>query len=241
MVEQFAADGYDAVLVARDEERLAAVADRVADAHGVATHVISADLAQAGAATALYERVRAAGHEVDALVNNAGFGTHEQFVDGSLETDLAVLQLHVVTVTGLTRLFGTTMVERGSGAILNVASTLGYLPMPTSAVYSAAKHYERAFTEILAHEFADTGVTVTALCPGPTDTQFMDDHGMEEAAYDESRLMAPEVVARAGYEGMQAGERVVVPGLRNRLEVFSRRLVPRETMLSVLENAQTGE
>ena len=238
---QFAADGFDPILVARDENRLQEAAATLSERHGVTGYVLPMDLSGPDAGEELYDRVTAAGHTVDALVNNAGFGTYERFVDGDLGTDRELLNLHVVTVTTLCKLFGREMVERGHGYILNNASILGFLPMPTSAVYSAAKHYERALTEILAEEFADTGVTVTALCPGPTDTGFMDRGGLAAAAYERTQLMAPAEVATAGYEGLMDGRRLVIPGLVNKLRVFARRLLPRRVVLATLRQAQTGE
>lgn len=233
-----AADGHDLVLVARSETDLRAAADEFEERHGIDAAVVPADLTDPGAARKVYETVQEAGIEVDTLVNNAGYGVYGEFVDTDLDAELEVIGLHVVTVTVLTKLFVRDMVDRGGGRVLNNASIAGWAPLPTSAVYSAAKHYERAFSEALAEEVADDGVTVTALCPGETDTGFMDRGNFGTAAYDEDDLMDPETVARAGYEGLNDGDRIVVPGVKNKLSVFLGRVLPRTAYVRAAERAQ---
>lgn len=237
LTKRFAADGYDVVLVARGRERLEAVADELADDYGVEGVVFPADLAERDAAADLYEAVTDAGHEVDALVNNAGFGSWGPFLKEDVETDRDLIELHAGTVTALTKLFGRDMVARGGGYVLNNASVAGWAPAPNSAVYSAAKHYERAFSEALAEELADDGVTVTALCPGETATGFFDRGGYGESGAADAEKMTAAEVAAAGYEGLMAGERIVIPGRHNKLRVFFRRLAPRRLFVKAVERS----
>ncbi|MFB6211875.1 MAG: SDR family NAD(P)-dependent oxidoreductase [Halobacteriales archaeon] len=234
----FAADGYDLVLVSRSREKLESVGEELETQHGVDTDVVVADLSEPDAAHEVYEAVQAEDRVVDALVNNAGFGVYGEFIDTDLEEELDVIHLHVVTVTILTKLFAKDMAARGHGYILNNASTAGFAPLPTSVVYSGAKHYERSFSEALAEELADKGVTVTALCPGETDTGFMERGNYEEAAYEKADMMDAATVAQAGYEGLMNGERIVVPGMKNKARVFLRRLLPRKSYVQAAERAQ---
>lgn len=237
LTRQFAADGYDVILVSRRRERLTEVADELAAEFGVDGFVFPTDLSEPEAPEALYERVIDAGHEVDVLVNNAGFGSYGPFFEDDLETDRDLIGLHVDAVTTLTKLFGREMADRGRGRILNNASVAGWAPSPKSAVYSAAKHYERAFSEALAAELEDEGITVTALCPGETDTGFFDRGNYDESGAAEAERMPPAAVAEAGYRGLMNGERIVVPGRLNKLRVFLRRLVPRGLYVRLVERS----
>jgi short-subunit dehydrogenase len=235
LAKLFAADGYDVVLVARRRERLEAVADELAAEYGVDGHVFTADLSEPDAPAELHEAVTDAGHEVDALVNNAGFGSWGPFLDDDAETDRDLIELHVATVTALTKLFGRDMAARGGGRILNNASVAGWAPAPNSAVYSAAKHYERAFSEALAEELADDGITVTALCPGETDTGFFDRGDYGESGSAKADKMTAAAVAEAGYDGLMNGDRVVVPGVGNKLRVLFRRVAPRRLFVKTVK------
>lgn len=223
----FASDGWDVVLVSRRREKLESVADGLTDTYGVEGYVFPADLAEPTAAEELHEAVTDAGHEVDALVNNAGFGSFGPFLEDDVETDDAMIALHARTVTTLTKLFGREMAERGGGRVLNNASVAGWAPTPSSAVYSAVKHYERALSEALAEELEPEGITVTALCPGETRTGFFEQGDYDRAAVDDDEMMSARAVAEAGYRGMMDGDRLVVPGRLNKLRVFLGRLLPR--------------
>jgi hypothetical protein len=170
-------------------------------------------------------------------VNNAGFGSFGPFLEDEVDTDHAMITLHVRTVTTLTKLFGREMAERGGGRVLNNASVAGWAPTPSSAVYSAAKHYERAFSEALAEELEPAGITVTALCPGETETGFFDRGDYDRADIEDGEMMSAREVAEAGYRGLMDGDRIVVPGRRNRVRVFLGRLLPRSLYVRATRRA----
>lgn len=237
LTKLFAKDGYDVVLVSRRREKLAAVAEELSDDYGVDSHVFPADLSKPASPKELYEAVTDAGHEVDVLVNNAGYGSWGPFFEDDLETDRELIELHVGTVTTLTKLFGRDMADRGGGRILNTASVAGWTPAPKSAVYSAAKHYERAFSEALAEELADEGISVTALCPGETDTGFYDRGGYGKSGAADTDMMTPAAVAEAGYQGLMNGEPIVIPGYKNKIRVFLRRLIPRRQFVKAVKRS----
>lgn len=239
LAKQFAADGFDVLLVSRRREKLNEVADELAADYGVEGHVYPADLSEPDRPPELYEQITEDGHEVDALVNNAGYGSWGSFLEDDQETDRDLIELHVATVTTLTKLFGRDMADRGSGYILNTASVVGWTPAPNSAVYSAAKHYERAFSEALAEELASEGITVTVLCPGETETGFFERGDFEESGLADADKMSAAAVAEAGYEGLQNGERIVIPGYLNTFRVFLRRLLPRSLYVKIVERSMS--
>jgi hypothetical protein len=234
-----AADGYDLVLVARDRERLREAGEALAAEHGVAVTAVVKDLADPAATDRIETVLDERGIEVDVLVNNAGFGTYGPFVGSDREAELDQIRVNVAAVTELTHRLLPRMVERGAGRVLNVASTAAFQPGPLMATYYATKAYVLSFSEALAEETRGTGVTVTALCPGPTETAFH-----ERADMEASRLLSFGVadaasVAERGYRGMQRGETVVVPGLRNRLLARAVGLLPRSTVRSLVRWVQS--
>ena len=227
-----AAAGHDLVLVARNEQRLEQVAAELGGVHGIDARPVVADLSEPGAAGAV---AGAANRPPDVLVNNAGVGGQGRFaVERRLEDDLAMIRLDVLSLVELTGLLLPAMVERGSGGILNVASTAGFLPGPRQAVYYAAKAFVKSFSEALTEECRGTGVRVSALCPGPVDTGFARAAGLQESLL----MRAPgkvtaEQAARAGWDGLAAGRAVVVPGVVPRVAMQSLRLAPRRLAAAV--------
>jgi short-subunit dehydrogenase len=230
----FANDGQDLVLVARSEGKLREIGEQLEAAHGVAATVAATDLSKPNAARDLVEALRAASIEVDVLVNNAGFGLSGPFLDNDPQAQLGMLQVNVVAVTELTRLLLPPMVARRSGRILNVASTAAFAPGPLAAVYAATKAYVLSFSEAIGEELRHSGVTVTALCPGPTQSGFSAAAGAGSTRlYGKQKLMSSADVARAGYQGLNGGRRVVVTGVRNKLLVQSVRTSPRRVVTMV--------
>lgn len=235
-----AAAGHDLVLVARARPRLERLAEELAGAHGIAARALAADLGREGAAEELFRAVRAeAGRPVDTLVNSAGIGSFGPFAGATLEESLAVVRLNVTALTALTRLFLPGMLERGRGRILNLSSTAAFQPGPGMSVYYATKAYVLHFSEGIADELRGTGVTVTALCPGPTRTEFQERAEMERSGLlRDWWMMDAEAVARAGVRGMLRGERLVVPGIANKVSALGPRLLPRRLLTRLVAAIQ---
>ncbi|MDP6040403.1 MAG: SDR family oxidoreductase, partial [Candidatus Latescibacteria bacterium] len=168
----FAADGIDVILSARSENKLNMLAKEVQDAHGVKAEVIVADLSVQGEAQKLYDQVKENGCEVDYLVNNAGFGVYGVFAETDWTAEANMLNVNIVALTHLTKLFLPDLIAKRKGRILNVASTASFQPGPMMSVYFASKAFVLSFSDAIANELRGTGVTVTALCPGATETGF---------------------------------------------------------------------
>ena len=171
---------------------------------------------------------------MDILVNNAGYGKFGEFAEVALEESAGQIQLNITALTYLTRLFLGPMLQRGSGRIMNVASTAGFQPGPLMAVYYATKAYVISFSEALANELAGKGITVTCLCPGATETAFADRAGNDQSRlFKKLRPMEAKTVARAGYQGLLQGKTIVIPGFRNWLVAESVRFSPRKMVTAV--------
>ena len=225
---QLARRGCHLVLVARRADAL----DRIADqcrSQGVNVTVISRDLSQPGAADELHKEVALVGLQVDILVNNAGFGVHGLFMDQPLKRIHSMLALNITTLTELTHLFGKDMVNRGHGHILQVGSVGSFQPGPLYGAYAATKAYVLSLGEALACELRGTGVTSTVVCPGVTETEFLDSAGQDGkiSFYQKMVLMQADVVVRQGRDAMLAGRPAVVTGWLNKLQIFALRLVSR--------------
>jgi hypothetical protein len=228
LAKLFAAARYDLVLVARREKTLHEVAGELSRRHGVAAWPVPADLASADGCGAVVREVEARGVEVGALVNNAGFGFRGLLVDTPLDRALEMIDVNVRALTHLTRLLLPGMLARRAGRILNVASTAAFQPGPLMSVYYATKAYVLSFSVALSVELDRTGVTSTALCPGPTRTEFQKIAGVEGTALAGRGLaMDAETVALMGYRGMMSGKTIVTPGALNRLLALGTRAVPR--------------
>lgn len=230
---------HDLVFVARNRDRLEAVARDLREEFGVAVTVVAKDLAKPGAPDAIAREISERGAVLDILVNNAGFGVYGPFAGTPLEKELEMIQVNVTALTHLTKLFLPGMLERRRGRILNVASTAAFQPGPLMAVYYATKAYVLSFSEALANETAGSGVTVTALCPGPTLTEFQGRAGFGDVPLLKGPLvMLASNVARAGYEGMLRGQRIVIPGIANRTLVQALRVTPRRLATAIARRIQ---
>jgi len=236
---ELAARGAHLVLVARREDRLRALAEELERAHGVRTRVIAADLAKPDAPRALHEQLRAEGIAVDVLVNNAGFGVYGPFLDVPWERDREMLELDVLALAHLTKLFATDMRARGFGRVLQVASIGAFQPSPTYAAYSAAKAFVQSLGEALACELRGSGVTVTTISPGVTETEFFAVSGQRKSLFQRLTVMPSARVARIGIRAMERGRTLVVPGYANAFTAWSMRLLPRRWQASLAKTAMT--
>ncbi len=226
----FAEHGFDLVLVARRRDKLQQLAGELGRSYGVSALVIPQDLTLQDAAQAVFDEVQSAGIEIDVLINNAGIGFLDAFADVPLDQHVKLLQLNVVALTSLTRLFVGPMIERGWGKIINLASAAAFQPTPSFALYGASKAFVLSLSEALAEELRGTGVTVTAVCPGFADTALVRDalaargHQLEFASW---LLLDPEAVAREGYQAAMRGKAIQVNGLPYKLSAQLVRFPPR--------------
>ncbi len=237
LARRLAVDGYNLVLVARRDDRLRSLADELAVKHGITVDVMTADLSTPGSGRALAERL--GGRRIDVLANNAGVGDYGPFVGTDPDKLVQMLQLNMVTLTELTRALLPAMVARGSGRILQVASTAAFMPGPLMAGYYATKAYVLSLTEAMANELVGSGVTVTALCPGPIATGFQAGADMGSSRLVKGKqLMSAETCADIAVKGMNRGKTIVVPGVMNRLSAMSPRFLPRRLVPGIVRRAQ---
>jgi short-subunit dehydrogenase len=225
---QCASRGDELVLVARREDRLRTLAVEIGRAH-----VVAADLAVSGASAKLLADLEARGLSVACLINNAGFGLAGKFAELPLSRQREMLDLNIGALTELCRLVLPAMRERGRGAILNVASTGAFQAGPGIAVYFATKAYVLSFTEALHQELKGSRIKVSALCPGPTATEFGEVAGITSQSFGAFSADARSVVA-AGLQGLERNKAVIIPGLTNKLSAQSNRLIPRAAMRRIV-------
>lgn len=230
----FAADGRDLVLVARRRDRLEALAAELSANHGIAAHVVVADLADPEGVAQVASEVERLGVAITYLVNNAGFGTSGAFADSQQDRELAQLQVNDAAPLALTGAFLPGMVSRRHGRILNIGSTAGFEPGPYMATYYASKAFLNSFSEALSYELQGTGVTVTLSCPGTTATEFAAVAGSHNSRLERFAHAEPAAVAREAYEAMLAGRPLVVHGRANRVGVQLLRLAPRGAVRAVV-------
>lgn len=204
--------GGDLIIVARSKDKLEELKNDLEKKHSVNVTVIEKDLTQASAPKEIYEEVKSKGIEIEYLINNAGFGGRGKFHEREWEKDLAMINLNVVALTSLTRHFLPDFVKRNKGKILNVSSTAAYMPGPLQAVYYATKSYVTFFSNALAEELYDTNISVTALMPGATESEFARVSGMDKTNLF-NKTASARIVAEDGYKGMIKGKLDVVSGL----------------------------
>ena len=239
LAKVLARNGFDIVLVARSRDTLEAAAGQLEGQYHVTVHVFAADLRRPDAPEAISDFLTNENIPIEVLVNNAGFGLGGEFADTDVTRELEMIQVNIAALTHLTKLFLPQMIKRKSGRILNVASTAAFQPGPLMAVYYASKAYVLSFSEAIAEELRNTGVTVTALCPGPTRTDFA-----ATAKVGNSRLFSlfgladAAGVAEYGFQAMMQGRRVAIPGIRNRIVAISNRFSPRTLTAKIARLAQ---
>ena len=223
-VQALAAKGMNVILVARSADRLRQLADEISTKHSVRTEVVVADLSEGSAAEAVRAAVERRSLAVDLLVNNAGFATHGLFEDIPAKRDHDEVMVNVAAVVGLTHAFVPGMLARGGGAVINVASTAAFQPLPFMAVYGATKAFLVSFSYALAEEYRDRNIRVLALCPGPTETNFFEVVGSKQAAV--GRLRSAEQVVATGLRALEKGRSFAVDGVGNAVSGFLARMLP---------------
>jgi short-subunit dehydrogenase len=230
---ELAEAGVHLVLTARRRDRLDALAERLRSRHSVQTKVIVADLTKPEAPQQIFDTTEGAGLKVDLLVNNAGFGEYGEFLHSKLEMQVNMVQVNCTAVVHLTRLFLPRMVERRQGAIMILASTAAYQPVAYMATYAATKAFDRLLAEALAQEVKRYGVRVSALCPGPTESEFQQVAGSRSG--ESRKFQSAAEVSRLGLEGLAQGKHWVIPYLAGRVQVFAQRFVPRRMVSGAAE------
>ncbi|TWU01298.1 SDR family NAD(P)-dependent oxidoreductase [Stieleria varia] len=235
----FASGGDDVVLVARSEDKLQELAEQIRNEQGVAATVIPADLSRSENVDQLCRSMKERSIAVDTLVNNAGFGALGRFAELSVDRQTDMLMLNIVALTRLTRLLIPDMIHRKRGGVLNVGSIAAYQAGPNMSVYYASKAYVLSFTEGLREELAGTGLHVTCLEPGPTQSSFGEDSGMGKLDMFSSSTMSAAAVAKAGYKGYLADDDIVIPGWKNRLMVTSVGFLPRIATRKIVGKLQS--
>ncbi len=226
-----AAGGYDVALVARTGSRLEELAAELARQHNVQAQPFPADLADPEAREAVFRKSRGLGVEI--LINNAGFGLRGPFAETDWWREERMIHVNISAVAHLTKLFLPEMLKRRSGRIMNVASTAAFVPGPYMSVYYATKAFVVSFSHAVANELSGSGVTMTVLCPGPTDTPFKETAGIGNSSLFKGPVMSAADVARIGYKAMMAGKVEVVPGGRNRIIASGAGLVPRPKLAGI--------
>ncbi len=239
LAKQFAAHGHDLILVARDRDALEAAAGSLEGKHGIKATVIVSDLADPDSPERLYDTVASLGLQVDILVNNAGFGKAGEFAETDIDIQRAMVQVNVVSLMHLTNLFMQPMLLRRKGRILNVASTAAFQPGPLMSVYYSTKAFVLSFSQAIDEELRNTGVTVTCLCPGATATFFAERAGLSNSRlFKLTGVANAEDVARYGYAATMGGERLAIPGMKNKAMVQGQRLIPRAIVTTLARKAQ---
>ena len=229
--------GGNLVLVARSEDKLGRLAEELKQAYGSDVVIITEDLSQPESAQRVFEKTESLRIQIDTLINNAGFGGHGFFHERDLKSEQQMMQLNMVTLTNLCHYYARGMVERKHGRILNVSSTASFMPGPLQAVYYATKAYVTSFSQAIAEEFADRGVTVTALCPGAVATGFVAAGNLEGVDLWKGAKSARSV-AECGYSAMEKGELVAFNERRLRfMQKWILPLLPRRTILRISRKA----
>jgi short-subunit dehydrogenase len=221
LAKLFANDHYNLVIVARSQSELESASSQLQQA-GIKVTTIAKDLFVPGAAEQVYGEIKNQGIEIDVLVNNAGHGLYGKFIETDLKTEIDIIQLNIVSLVVLTKLFLKDMVSRGSGKILNTSSIASKAPGPWQSVYHGTKAFVQSFTEAVRYEVKDTGVSITALLPGVTDTDFFNKADMLDSkiVQDKDAMADPADVAKDGYEALMAGKDMVVSGFKNKMQVM---------------------
>ena len=235
LVKLFAKDDKDLIIVSRNKDRLEQVKAEIEDRYHNKVRVLPKDLSHPQAPSEIYSELKKDNIEVDVLVNNAGFAIYGPFSDTDLQKELEMIQVHITSLTYMTKLFLGKMLENKSGKILNVSSSIAFLSVPLFSVYAASKAYTLHFSEALANELQRTGVSVTCLCPSPTETLFYKKEDTRESKTAGGKMMDAVTVARAGYTALKRGEISVTPGfIKGKLLMVFARILPRNLLTKIM-------
>ncbi|GGF16504.1 SDR family NAD(P)-dependent oxidoreductase [Hymenobacter cavernae] len=232
-----AKDQYQLILVDQNPGGLQGFAEHLQSVHHITPTLITQDLGEPGAAQKVYDEVQSQGLQVDILINDAGFGVAGPFLEADLNRNVALINTNITALTELTYLFGRDMKQRGKGRILQLASLASFQPNPNLAVYAASKAYVLSFAEALTTELKDSGVTVTALCPGATETEFFETAGAADTKEGQSEKADPKDVAKDGYEALMKGEPRVISGVKNKIMATLGNVIP-DSWLAALGEKQ---
>jgi len=238
LAKLFAGDGYNLIIVARSDEDLQQRATEFKQQYGVDVIPIAKDLFQPEAPFELYDEVKSRNLTVDVLVNDAGQGQYGLFIEQDIRRLLDIIQLNVNSLTVMTHLFLKDMVARNEGKILQLASIASQVPGPWQAVYHGTKAYVLSFTEGLIRELKDSAVTMTALQPGATDTDFFNKAEMQESKILDTKLSDPAQVAKDGYEALMSGDDKIVSGFKNKVLVGTSNVMPEKTVAAQMDKMQ---
>jgi len=234
-----AKQGGDVILAARRKAALDTLKVELEKDYGIQAYVFTSDLSQAGAAEKLYNEIKNAGHDIDILINNAGFGGHGKIIDRKLEEDLSMIMVNIVSLVTLTHLFAADMAKKGGGHILNVGSTAGFMPGPNQAVYFATKAFVNSFSQAVDHELREQGVHSTVLCPGYVETEFAQVANLKGTAMTDGGGATAESVAKCGYDAMMKEKLVIIN--ETKLSILLQwiiPLLPRRTVLKIAGDMQ---
>ncbi|MEM7726016.1 MAG: SDR family oxidoreductase [Cyanobacteria bacterium P01_A01_bin.45] len=235
----FARNNYNLVLVDINQKKLNELAQELPKKFGISVKIIVKDLSNLDAAKEIFTEVQNSSITINILVNNAGFGNYGLFTETKLNSELEMMQVNMISPTYLTKLFLKDMLEKGQGKILNVASTAAFQPGPLMAVYFATKAYILSFSEAIANELEGTGVSVTVLCPGPTESAFHHRTGISGSNLVKSKkMMDAKTVAEVGYNGLMANKTTVIPGIKNKILAKTVRFIPRKLLTKIVRSLQ---
>ena len=234
-----ASKGGNLVLVARNKFRLDILKSELVSKYRIAVCVIEMDLSLEGSALKIYEQTTLKNIQIDCLINNAGFGDFGFFSQTDIQKEVNMINLNIIALTLLTKLYLKDMLDRNGGRIMNVASIAAFQPGPKMAVYSASKAYVLSFSQAVDNEARDQGVTVTALCPGPTESGFQEAASMQNSKmFNNSKLPTSSEVAAYGYDAMIKGKSLAIPGIMNNFMADAVGIIPRKWVLKLIRKIQ---
>ncbi len=238
LAKLFAKDGYNLIIAARNETELNSTAEEIKQQFAVEVITVSKDLFDVENAFDLYNEIKIKGIEVDVLVNNAGQGQYGEFVETDLLKELSIIQLNISSLVILTKLYLQDMLQRGEGKILNLSSIASKVPGAWQAVYHGTKAFVQSFTEAIRAENKDSGVTITALLPGATATDFFNKAEMTDSKAVQGKLDDPADVAKDGFDALMRGDDMVVSGFKNKMQVGMAAVTPDSNLADMMYKKQ---